>query len=141
MVFGGRVLTCIGVLAILISSCGGDQSGPSTSRLADDETVTTVTVSSDPWVLACEEIVSIQGAREETFEGYSTPEEAVNAWNDMSGMGIPKGTWTKHEANKWILIDGDGNTVARTVVSTMTGNAVTTFATERFASDGLEFCA
>ena len=95
--------------------------------------------SSDAYDLSCETMASIHADMDQDFEGHATPEEAVNSWIAGSG-GLPNGEWTHHEDAKWILVDNDGNTVARTQVRTMTGNNNTTFATERYVSNEIEYC-
>ena len=89
--------------------------------------------------LECDITVSIVGAMAGDFEGFATEEEAVNAWKPGTG-DIPDGEWVQHEDNSWTLVADNGLTVAKAEVRAITGNENTTFATERYVSDGIEYC-
>ena len=120
------------VVATVVSACGSGGQGTTPTPAAGED-------SSDAYDLSCETMMSIHADMDQGFEGYTTPEEAVNAWITGSG-GLPNGQWTHHEDDKWILVDNDGNTIGRTKVRTMTGNNNTTFATERYVSNEIEYC-
>lgn len=89
--------------------------------------------------LDCELVSSIEGAMDDDFAGFATPEEAVSGWDGLSGLA--EGTWTNTDGESWILVTDDGRTVARTTVFAMTGNAITTFPVERYTSVSIEYCA
>ena len=124
--------TLLVLMLVLVSGCGLG-SDP------DDEQTPSVPGEDLSSELACEEFASIHADFDADFEGYDTPEEAVNSWITGTG-GIPNGEWTQHEDGAWILIDNHGETVGRAEVSSFTSNASTTFPTDRYMSGGIEYC-
>jgi hypothetical protein len=136
-------LISLGVVVLIAVSCtlGSDHDDASEDE-TDPVTRVSTTVGSEPtagsFILSCDNIHTIEYMREGGFQGYATPREAVESWKSESG--VPDGGWVQHEGVRWVLVNEDGENVARTEVRTMTGNASTTFATERYASDGIEYC-
>lgn len=123
------------VLALLTVSCGfGSDHDDATEPI----TGASSTSSPESFDLPCETIFFIARDVEGSFEGYATPKEAVESWNGQPG--VPHGEWVQFEGDKWLLVNDEGENAARTEVTVMTGNASTTFATERYASGEVEYC-
>jgi hypothetical protein len=136
-------LISLGVVVLIAVSCtlGSDHDDASENQ-TDPVTSVSTTVGSEPtagsFTLSCDNIHSIEYMREGDFQGSATPREAVESWNRESSL--PGGEWVQYEGVRWVLVNQHGENVARTEVRTMIGNASTTFATERYASDGIEYC-
>jgi hypothetical protein len=139
-----RRLVLFAVLTMIVVSCeeGTDTSGP------EDQTdpVTSGSVADsegsgrpESFDLDCEIIFEVHADFDASFEGYTTPQEAVESWPPGAG-GIPDGDWTQFEDNKWVVVSSDGETVARARVEAWTGNPTTTFASERYVVGGIEYC-
>ena len=120
--------TLLTLVLIVLTGCGLGSDH-------DDDQEPTVPEESMSTQLACEEFASIHADLDPSFEGYATPEEALGSWS-----GLPDGEWTEHEDGAWILVNGDGGTVGRGEVRSFTSNASTTFASERYVSEGIEYC-
>jgi len=120
-----RLLVISVAMALAVASCSGNDDAQEPS---------------ETYELSCETFVSLHGDPTESFEGYVTPREAVATWIPGTPGGLPQGDWIQYENSKWILVDEEGNTIGRTEVMVLTGNANTTFATERYASFGIEYC-
>jgi hypothetical protein len=138
-----RRLVPLVVLALVTVSCnlGSDhEDAPDDPTDPVTSVSTTVTPDATPpsFDLSCDDIHSIELMLEGDFEGHATPKEAVESW--IGQPGIPDGEWVLFEGNKWVLVNEQGEGVALAEVVVMTGNATTTFPTERYVSGGIEYC-
>lgn len=88
--------------------------------------------------LACEKPTGIERALPPDFSGYQSPENAAQAWRET--VDLPEGTWQESERDFMILVDEDGQAVARASISIFTESTGTTFDETRFVSPSIDFC-
>jgi hypothetical protein len=133
-----RILMFV-VFGLLAVSCGlGSDHEDATEPVTDASNTTSPPESPESFDLPCETIFFIAIDMEGSFEGYATPKEAAESWNRQPG--VPRGEWVQFDDNKWVLLGDEGENAARTEVNVMTGNASTTFPTERYFSEEVEYC-
>jgi len=94
--------------------------------------------SDEPPELICDEPTGIERALPPDFTGYESPENAARAWSET--VDLPDGTWEGSNAGYMVLVDDDGNPVARATVTEMMESSATTFDTTRYVSSSIDFC-
>ena len=138
-----RRLTLVVVTAALAVSCGSGSDTSSPEDQTDPVTSGSMAGSGaeepETFDLGCETIFEIHADFDAAFEGYATPEDAVESWTPGAG-GVPDGEWKQFEGDRWVVLSDTGETVARTQVEVWVSNANTTFANERFVASGIEYC-
>lgn len=88
--------------------------------------------------LACEKPTGIERALPPDFSGYRSPENAAQAWSET--VDLPQGTWQESESDFMILVDEDGQAVARASISVSAESTGTAFDETRFVSPSIDFC-
>lgn len=87
--------------------------------------------------LACDEYASESAALVEDFQAHSSPESAVEA---VDTLRLPEGDWEELDGSRWVYVNEQGDTIARTTIEPVTENAVETFPETRYLTGEFEYC-
>lgn len=87
--------------------------------------------------LDCNEYASETAALVEDFQAHLSPDDAVMA---IDTLRLPAGEWHELDDSRWVYVNEQGDTVARTTIEPVTRNAVETFPETRYLTGEFEYC-